>query len=435
MAVQKPSKHGRDHVGGGEDPIPSLAMWPIKVFRDDIPITTGDGKFIWLIPEDLDGHTLVKVESFVSTSGSGATTVQLRKVGVGDMLTTKVTVDSGEKNSKDAGAQPEVDEAAADVAWGDHIAFDVDEAASGATGLGVYCYFLAGPDAIPAIRGPQGAQGPQGDDGPTGPQGPQGDPGGVVSWTGEWDSGTTYSVDDAVSHNGSSYVAIQGSTDVEPGVDAGWEDYWMVLADGVGSVTAGDVSVVDGGGLLSSTDVEAALAEIIGFMGMRRLYDSTLGSDTAAIDTGANGISQGHSHLLVLMLLRTTEAIVGSSATVQVNNDSGSNYDLQRTTVSNTTVTGGITLAGSSWTFGVAGANAQTGSVSPILIVIPSYTQTTFHKNGLAWRSVLEDTAADGVYQSIAIRWRSTTAVSRLAVTAGSGNLLTGSRMSIYGLL
>ena len=64
-----------------------------------------------------------------------------------------------------------------------------------------------------------------------GVEGEQGPPGGIVDWEGEWSSSTSYVADDAVSHNGSSYVAIASSTNVEPGVTAGWETKWMVLAE------------------------------------------------------------------------------------------------------------------------------------------------------------------------------------------------------------
>ena len=61
-------------------------------------------------------------------------------------------------------------------------------------------------------------------------QGPQGDPGGIINWTGQWSSGTSYVSDDAVSWKGSSYVARTASTAIEPGVTGGWATYWMVLA-------------------------------------------------------------------------------------------------------------------------------------------------------------------------------------------------------------
>ena len=62
--------------------------------------------------------------------------------------------------------------------------------------------------------------------GPKGDTGPMGD----IIWKGAWSAETTYAADDAVTHGGSSYMATDASTDVEPGVDEGWEDYWDVFA-------------------------------------------------------------------------------------------------------------------------------------------------------------------------------------------------------------
>jgi Collagen triple helix repeat (20 copies) len=267
-----PPIHGPDHAPGGPDPIPALALWPLKVFRDDIPNATGDGRFIFEVDESLDGHHLSKAEAFNSTAGLGDTTIQLRLVGVGDMLSTPITITATDKNSRDALTQPVVDPTNDLVAWGDHIAVDLD-AASG-YGLGVYLYFFAGADVVTGITGEPGPQGPtgatgapgadgsDGSDGATGPQGPQGDPGGVVAWQGEWDSGTTYSADDSVSHDGSSYVAITGSLAVEPGVTGGWETSWQLLAGGSASVIASSVTLTDGGGFYTGTEVETALQEV-----------------------------------------------------------------------------------------------------------------------------------------------------------------------------
>lgn len=60
-----------------------------------------------------------------------------------------------------------------------------------------------------------------GDVGPAGPQGPEGPqgPAGTLNWRGAWDSATEYNEDDAVEHEGSSWVALATSTNVEPGTD------------------------------------------------------------------------------------------------------------------------------------------------------------------------------------------------------------------------
>lgn len=165
-----------------------------------------------------------------------------------------------------------------------------------------------------------------------------------------------------------------------------------------------------------------------------RLFDSTLGADTATIDTGANGVSQLYDHLLLVLLLRTTEAVTLSGVNMTFNGDGGANYDRQVIRNTNTTVIGAISLAQTSFTILAPGASAQTGAFSAPAIFIPSYAQTNAHKAFDFTQASIEDTAADCRIESAAGRWRSTSAISRVALTAQSGNLLAGSRMSIYGL-
>jgi len=170
-----PSIHAEDHTIGGPDPIPSLAMWPIKVGRDNLQVQTGDARFVWEIPEDLDGHVLMKVAAFISNPGSGTTEVMIRDVQSSiDILSTPITIDSGEKSSKTAATLPVVDPTYAEVAWGQQLAIDVDSAAVGATGLGVYFYFLASPDAVGVVTGPPGTNGTNGTNGTDGADGADG---------------------------------------------------------------------------------------------------------------------------------------------------------------------------------------------------------------------------------------------------------------------
>lgn len=198
-----------------------LSIYEIKVFDDEHTVIVGDGAFIFEIPEDLDGSTLVKVEGYVTTvSSSGALEISLLNQTTGfGMLSTHLTIDASELNSKTAAIPTVIDPAHADVSWGDHIAINIIAAGTGAIGLGMILVFAPSDLASVAI------------------QGAKGDPGGITSWQGEWSSGTAYSANQAVSHNGSSYVAITSSTAIEPGVTSGWQTYWMLLASGAsGSV-------------------------------------------------------------------------------------------------------------------------------------------------------------------------------------------------------
>lgn len=117
-----------------------------KVFPDTgtgATVTVGDGAFQWPITKDLDGTYLIEADAGVSTvSSSGAVTVQLRnKTRSVDMLSTKITIDSGEFTSFTATTPSVVDDTGSPprsfVSAGDVIAVDVDVAGTGAMGLSV----------------------------------------------------------------------------------------------------------------------------------------------------------------------------------------------------------------------------------------------------------------------------------------------------------
>jgi hypothetical protein len=147
--------HGTTHRPrwiGGSDPLRPYGVYEIKVFADEnaldglLPdsattVAVGDGKFIFAIPLDLDGCTLVRAAGYVTTLGG--CTVQIRNVTQGvDMLTDPIVIDAGEYTSLDSTDQPVVDEANALVDASDRISIDVDDA-GGAKGLGVTLYFAA----------------------------------------------------------------------------------------------------------------------------------------------------------------------------------------------------------------------------------------------------------------------------------------------------
>lgn len=87
--------------------------------------------------------------------------------------------------------------------------------------------------ALLAEKGDTGDTGATGATGATGSQGPAG-----LNWQGAWDSGTAYVIDDVVSHNGNSYIAIADSTNSEP-PSADWELLAQKGTDGAGT---GDVT-------------------------------------------------------------------------------------------------------------------------------------------------------------------------------------------------
>ena len=124
-------------------PSSSNPQFDIKVIADFQTLATGDGQFIFAIPEDMDNMVLTTVAAYVTTvSSSGLPTVQIRNVTqTADMLSTKCSIDASEFTSYTATTAAVIDAANDDVATGDRIAVDVDVAGTGAKGLGVILGF------------------------------------------------------------------------------------------------------------------------------------------------------------------------------------------------------------------------------------------------------------------------------------------------------
>lgn len=89
---------------------------------------TGDGAGYFHIPAGLGGMDLVEVHAEVITAGTtGTTDIQIHNVTqAADMLTTKITIDSGETGSDTAATAAVIDTANDDVATNDLIRIDVD---------------------------------------------------------------------------------------------------------------------------------------------------------------------------------------------------------------------------------------------------------------------------------------------------------------------
>lgn len=104
----------------------------------------------------------------------------------------------------------------------------------------------AGPTGATGAAGPTGPQGPKGDTGSTGPTGPQGIQGPTgatgatgaqgpkgLTWRGTYAAGTTYSVDDAVFNQDSTWICVAASTgNAPPTLPTISNTYWQLLALG-----------------------------------------------------------------------------------------------------------------------------------------------------------------------------------------------------------
>lgn len=107
-------------------------------------LTVGDRKGMpFIVPPEMNGWRLSAARGHVVTvSSSGPVTVQLHNLTRAlDMLTTKITVDANEKDSKDAVASV-VTTANAIVFTGDEVWVDIDAAGTGSKGLIITLTFV-----------------------------------------------------------------------------------------------------------------------------------------------------------------------------------------------------------------------------------------------------------------------------------------------------
>jgi hypothetical protein len=115
----------------------------IKVLPDAIPTYVGNGIAAFTIPLALNGLVLSAVAgdlgAHVYTAGvTGTTDIMIHNLTQAvDMLTTAITIDSGETDSSTAVTAPVVDTANNDVTTADVIRFDIDAISSGTAANGL----------------------------------------------------------------------------------------------------------------------------------------------------------------------------------------------------------------------------------------------------------------------------------------------------------
>lgn len=112
-----------------EDLAPRQAVLEPFSFVDQTDCATGNGKAYFPITEDLDGRSLVGVAAVVHTAGTtGTMSIQIRNhTDTVDMLSTLLTIDSGETSSFTAATAAVIKSDGSEiVAKGEVLAVDVD---------------------------------------------------------------------------------------------------------------------------------------------------------------------------------------------------------------------------------------------------------------------------------------------------------------------
>ena len=115
----------------------------IKLIDDATALGTGDGKFIFVVPDILSTLILVKVEAHVTTpSSSGIPTYSIYNLTTtNDMLSTSITIDENEYTSETAATPPVINTNYDNVSVGDRIEINKDVAGTGEKGDEVFLVF------------------------------------------------------------------------------------------------------------------------------------------------------------------------------------------------------------------------------------------------------------------------------------------------------
>ncbi len=186
------------------------------------------------------------------------------------------------------------------------------------------------------------------------------------------------------------------------------------------------------GNIKAATPTE--IRTLLGVAQMAVLFDSTLGADTASIDTGAAGIDGGYNVLEIWIIARTDDASAAGLVDVIVNNDTSSIYDMQYVYGVISSAGAGNPLAQAKWALDAHGSGGSSGYAGVFVITIPCYAQTTFWKAGTLVESRLDATAGSQITLVSGLGYRATTAISRMKIAAeGAAKLKAGSRLLIYG--
>lgn len=142
-----------------------------------------------------------------------------------------------------------------------------------------------GATGLTGATGATGSAGPTGATGATGSIGPQGTQGPPISFIGAWSNSVAYSIGDAVSENGASYIALTANTAVNPATDIGGN--WAVLAQAgaAGTVAVGTTTTGVSGSSALVTNSGTSSAAVLNFT----IPQGPAGSPGAAGAVGPSG--------------------------------------------------------------------------------------------------------------------------------------------------
>ena len=269
--------------------------------------------------------------------------------------------------------------------------------------------------------GATGATGSTGATGATGATGPQGQTG-AITWN-ETPTGTV---------NGSNNTFTIVATPNPTASLALFKNGLLMEAGGVDyTLTGASIVFVTAQIPLTGDILLATYQTAVAPGGVAQIYDSVLGS-AGTFDVAS--IASTYIQLQLVAHLRGDVAAASVDALMRFNNDSAAHYSNY-----------GLDVAASVTPFSSSGQTATTISTCPgnsgsvantfaaVNILVPNYANTTALKNSLQHGGGLGATGTLR-WKSLEGQWSSTAAINRIQIFPSSGNWVSGSRLTIYGM-
>lgn len=168
--------------------------------------------------------------------------------------------------------------------------------------------------------------------------------------------------------------------------------------------------------------------------GIGAIFDTTLGGSAANVDiTSITGL---YAHLLLVVYARGDNASASIGFNMRFNNDATANYDAQGIVGSAAAIVSSELFAQNQISHGqipanTAGANLFNASV----MFVPHYAGSANNKTVLSVTSLKTGTSSGSLLNYFQGGfWRSNAAINRITLLPVSGNFVTGTRVTLYGM-
>jgi hypothetical protein len=161
------------------------------------------------------------------------------------------------------------------------------------------------------------------------------------------------------------------------------------------------------------------------------IQSTVLGSDQSGIDFSS--ITNTYDDLVMYTSIRSTKAVLGTTAIIRFNNDSNANYDYKQIYAFGTGV-GGYTNTNASMMFSQCpGSTNTSGIYNAGWYYIPQYRQG-YWKN-MGGECVYPNPSGTNWQSDVwGFTWKSTSAITSINFSMDGGNMAAGSVVSLYGI-